>query len=55
MVVTSHPAIAETTRLFRDHAKRADGTMEVTGYNWRLGEAQALLALAQVKSAAETP
>lgn len=50
MVVTSHPAIAETTRLLRDHAKRADGTMEVTGYNWRLGEAQALLALAQVRA-----
>jgi perosamine synthetase len=50
MVVTSHPSIAETTRLLRDHAKRADGTMEVTGYNWRLSEAQALLALAQVRA-----
>lgn len=50
MVVTSDPSIAETTRLLRDHAKRADGTMEVTGYNWRLSEAQALLALAQVRA-----
>ena len=50
MVVTSDPSIAETARLLRDHAKRADGTMQVTGYNWRLSEAQAILALAQVRA-----
>jgi perosamine synthetase len=49
LVVTSDPSIAATARLLRDHAKRADGTMVVTGYNWRLSEAQALLALAQVR------
>jgi perosamine synthetase len=50
MIVTSDPSIAVTARLLRDHAKRADGTMEITGYNWRLSEAQALLALAQVRA-----
>lgn len=50
LVVTSEPSIAATARLLRDHAKRPDGTMAVTGYNWRLSEAQALLALAQVRA-----
>jgi dTDP-4-amino-4,6-dideoxygalactose transaminase len=50
LVVTSDPSIAATARLLRDHAKRPDGTMAVTGYNWRLSEAQALLALAQVRA-----
>jgi len=50
LVITSDPAIASTARLLRDHAKRADGTMEMIGYNWRLTEVQALLALAQVRA-----
>ncbi len=50
LVITSDDMIAEKVRLLRDHAKRPDGTMAVTGYNWRLSEAQALLALVQVRA-----
>jgi perosamine synthetase len=50
LLVTSEPSVAATARLLRDHAKRADGTMATIGYNWRLSEAQALLALAQMRA-----
>lgn len=49
MLVSRHPEVARKARLLRDHAKRPDGGMDETGYNWRLSELQALLGLAQVR------
>lgn len=53
LVVTNDASVAATVRLLRDHAKRTDGTMAVTGYNWRLSELHALLALSQVRAMPE--
>jgi perosamine synthetase len=49
ILVTNDDSVADTARLLRDHAKNPDGTMTVTGYNWRLTEIQAILARAQLR------
>ncbi len=49
ILVTNDDQVAATARLLRDHAKNPDGTMTVTGYNWRLTEIQAILARTQLR------
>jgi perosamine synthetase len=49
MLVTNDGRIRDVARRLRDHAKEADGSMEVVGYNWRLTEAQALIGLTQLR------
>ena len=49
MVATDDDRVRDTALLLRDHAKDAGGSMDVVGYNWRLTEMQALLALAQLR------
>jgi dTDP-4-amino-4,6-dideoxygalactose transaminase len=49
MIVTADTRVRDLARLLRDHAKRADGGMDVVGYNWRLSEMQAILGVAQMK------
>jgi perosamine synthetase len=49
MVATNDDRVHDTALLLRDHAKDPDGAMDVVGYNWRLTEMQALLALAQLR------
>lgn len=53
MILTEDASVAARARLLRDHAKRADGAMDVTGYNWRLTEIQALLATLQTRRLGE--
>jgi dTDP-4-amino-4,6-dideoxygalactose transaminase len=53
MVVTQDARVRDIARLLRDHAKRADGGMDVVGYNWRLSELQALVGIAQMNKLAQ--
>ncbi len=53
MILTADDELAAHARLLRDHAKRPDGGMDETGYNWRLTELQALLAVAQTRRLSE--
>jgi perosamine synthetase len=48
LIATNDERIRETAMLLRDHAKQPDGTMETTGYSWRMSELQAILARAQL-------
>lgn len=48
LIATDDPCVRAAAMLLRDHAKHPDGTMSVTGYNWRLSELQAILARAQI-------
>lgn len=48
LVVTDDEAIRDAVVLLRDHAKDADGSMSVMGYNWRFSELQAIVARAQL-------
>jgi len=49
LLVTDDERIHRSAVLLRDHAKEDDGTMRVTGYNWRLSELQAIVARAQLR------
>lgn len=48
LITTDAPNVRDAAMLLRDHAKQPDGTMTVTGYNWRMSELQAILARAQI-------
>jgi perosamine synthetase len=48
LIATDDDQIRDVAILLRDHAKEPDGTMEITGYNWRMSELQAILARAQL-------
>ena len=49
MIVTGDVRVRDLARLLRDHAKRADGGMDIVGYNWRLSEMQAILGVVQMR------
>lgn len=49
LIATNNDAIHDAALLLRDHAKRPDGSMATTGYNWRLTEVQAIIANTQLR------
>ena len=49
MLITDDDKIARIVRAVRNHAESSDPTLEIVGYNYRLGEIEALLALQQLQ------
>jgi len=49
MLVTDDDKIARIARAVRNHAESSDPSLKIVGYNYRLGEIEAYLALEQLK------